>query len=395
MKILIVDDDSRRAGILSDHIFQGVGIDSGDIFIVGNCSDASNCLRQSYFDVLIIDVNLPRREGDAAAAKNGIDLLRALDRSRGLRKPGRILGITAKVADLGRYRDEFSKSCVSVIEALNGDNSWRTTICKSIEYQRATTLSRAFSSGLIEVVTIHGIQTFGAWQSRLERIANNTAGDVRFHTYRYGLFSAIAFLVPQLRARESKKLSAELRRIFGLSPDKRFVIFSHSFGTYLLYSALKGLLPEFNNVLPIKRIVLAGSVLMHRTDWSPFMASELEIVNDCADHDYVLYFSQFLVWGVGMAGRCGFYGVSGKLFVNRFHQGGHSSYFKGDSFLAKFWVPLISDVERSTSNLDHRELKFFKHSVLDKVALFIGPFVTLCFYAALFIAAIFVVYLLL
>jgi len=378
MRILIIDDDERRAAALASHISQNVGLDREQISTSSDTSDASEMLKKAYFDVLIIDVILPRRANDRPSAQNGINLLRALERGRGLRKPGRILGITANSSDIGIYREEFSKSCVSVVEAASGDMAWRDVISNSINYARAASVSRSVEMDATEVITVHGIQTFGGWQKRLERIANEAAGDVRFHTYKYGLYSFFAFLIPPLRARESDKLKQSLAEKFRRNPDKRFVVFCHSFGTYLVHSAVAKLLMEkSSSQVPIHTIVLSGSVLKHRTDWSAFSDKRIRIVNDCADHDYVLYLSQYLVWGVGMAGRCGFYGFNGASMVNRYFNGGHSSYFCGDSFMLRYWVPLISASDRPVPSIDMRSQSFLRHSIFDKLALLLGKFTTL------------------
>ena len=381
MKILIIDDDFNRSNTLKNHLAINAGIDEDQVSIAGDSSSGIEMLRTSYYEVLILDVILPKRQNESGSSRNGIDLLRAVLKGKGIRKPNRIIGITANIKDIGLYRQQFIAACTTVIEATPGDSAWRSTLCDIVSYSKESGVAKVLSSSDIEIISIHGIQTFGKWQNKLHRLVSESVGSVGFHSYKYGVFSALAFFIPYFRSRESEKLKKALIEKFQSTPNKRIVIFSHSFGTFLLHSSLLKIISsgEFPT-LPVKRIVLSGSVLKHRTDWSLFAKNNIQVINDCADHDYTLYLSQFFVWGVGMGGRSGFYGFSDGLMINRFFKGGHSSFFIGDSFIRDFWLPLLnlhSDVEV----VDKRNFNFIRHGVIDKLALFLGPIVTLFSYA--------------
>lgn len=378
MRILIVDDDRKRASLLKSFLIANKGLDEDFFSFAENTGDAKDFLRNCYFDLLVIDVILPRRCDGDRSSKNGLELLRSINKGGGqLIRPGRVVGITANISEIGDYRRDFSEACVAVVEALPGDAAWRTTIADHLDYDRASYASRFLSTQPLDVMTIHGINTFGRWQKQLERVVKEQKGDANFHNYKYGVFSPLAFLLPPLRIREYRKLKFHLKEKFSDESVQKYFIFTHSFGTLLLYSALKEVIlenPGFER--KVGRIILSGSVLPHRTDWSLFSSKSIEVINDCADHDYVLYVSQFLVWGCGMAGRCGFYGFNDQSLLNRFFNGGHSSYFKGDGFIRSNWVPLLHDGPIKHSTIDLRKISFIKHGVIDKVAILLGPFTT-------------------
>jgi hypothetical protein len=128
-------------------------------------------------------------------------------------------------------------------------------------------------------------------------------------------------------------------------PDKELVIFCHSFGTFIVSNALKRML-QTERLVPVRTIVLAGSVLPSRFDWSFALASKrLRIVNECGIKDYVLCLCDALVPLLGMAGRTGFHGINNQNFVNRFFIGGHDLYFKDTSFFQRYWLPLINPTQ--------------------------------------------------
>lgn len=371
MRILIVDDDSdRREKLVGFLIESGIGEES---FHEVDCSDqAREALRREYYNVLILDVVLPKRSGQRGDQKYGLELLRIATGSRGYRCPEKIIGITAHLDDIASFRASFLEYCAAVVEAKAGDERWRQMVLAAIGNTENSVRSRLHEvQGERKVaLTVHGIQTFGAWQRRLRIIARNSFERAEFHTYRYGVYSIPAFFVPRMREREVTRFKVFLQELFQGVGDRRIAIYCHSFGTYIVATALLDLLKE-RSQLPVHTIALAGSVLQSSIDLEPLRRAGIRVVNDCADHDYVLYLSQALVLGTGMAGKVGFYGLNNQKSMNRFFLGGHSSYFKGDLFMKKFWVPLLSQ-DSELSEVDLRSHSTLRHSVLDKIFVLFG-----------------------
>jgi hypothetical protein len=91
------------------------------------------------------------------------------------------------------------------------------------------------------VITVHGIQTFGAWQERLEMLLAGTGNgsSITVLNYKYGVFSIIAFCIPFLRwlvVRQFRKflLNQEL-----VQWDLVHLV-GHSFGTHIIDWVLRG-----------------------------------------------------------------------------------------------------------------------------------------------------------
>ena len=124
----------------------------------------------------------------------------------------------------------------------------------------------------------------------------------------------------------------------------RIDIVAHSFGTYLaakaLYSLRKGAGPR------IHTLILAGSVLPSLFDWPTLVPRHVgRVINECGIRDGVLWMSQAVPL-LGMAGRAGFYGMTGTTLRNRFFDVGHSGYFQhggtsSDTFMRDQWLPLL------------------------------------------------------
>jgi len=370
MKILIVDDDKRRGQKLLEYLLANSVISESDITFASCVNEAKLLVEAAYFDVLILDVVLPRRHNETPDAANGIAFLGQLNRSPRLKKPEKIIGVTAHLKDIGSFREEFEQYCLTVIEAAPLLADWKSKLLHAISYMADSHLTRTIENESIHVLAVHGIRTFGLWQNRLgSLIASRTSG-IGFSAYKYGYFSMFAFLIIFFRNREILRLKNHIKSLFTKHPGVNFVIYCHSFGTYLVANALRAIIQDGESV-PVRLLVLGGSVLPSRFDWR-FLEEmgDIRIVNDCASNDYVLWFSEAFVYGTGMAGKTGFWGIQGDFLVNRFFKGGHSCFFDGD-FMKKYWFPLL-DLKRPVSSIDCRLPSAITHGFLEKIIVILG-----------------------
>jgi CheY-like chemotaxis protein len=331
------------------------------------CVDAAKAaLEVAYFDVLILDVVLPKRLGEKPDRRHGLSLLGQISRSPRLNKPEKIVGLTAYSDDLQSFRVEFERYCFTVIEATATSDVWKRTVKDALTYTASSKLARAQGNVSIHVVTVHGIRTFGHWQTRLKNLVARLVRGIQFHSYKYGVFSIVAFIIPPFRWFEVRQLARCLEELFDAHKNAEFVVFSHSFGTLLVAEALRKLSHEGRS-LPIRTIVLSGSVLPRRFSWAFLQQNgNVRIINDCCDQDYVLWAVEAFVLGTGMAGKCGFIGFDSNDMRNRFFSGGHTSYFNGDEFMEAHWVPLLNGQDPIVE-VDQRTRSVFMHEGLDKI----------------------------
>jgi CheY-like chemotaxis protein len=391
MKILIVDDDDRRSASLAAYIVEACSIHSDHISQASCIAEARQLLRATYFDVLVLDVVLPKRKDKLdPSPQNGMDLLKALNRDSSLKKPERVIGITAYLSDVDRFRSEFEESCNIVVEAISNSDVWKRKIALSLAYTVTSKTSRAVYSSRTAVLSVHGIRTFGQWQARLRRLIEERTEGVAFHTYKFGYFSSVVFLFPFLRAFQVKRLAGSMRPVLSDENLDRIFIFCHSFGTYLVANALKLILKGESPKAKIT-LVLSGSMLSSTFDWkSVSNDNNFRIVNECGSRDFVLWLSAACVLGAGMAGKLGFYGFNNRFLMNRFFIGGHSLYFASDSFMLQQWVPLL-DEESELSEIDERVNSGFFLRVLENLVVVLG-FLKPWIYAALPISFVYFIW---
>lgn len=368
MKILIVDDDKNRNQSIANYLVETDCAQIDEIFQTTNSDEAKQMLRAQYFDALLLDVVLPKRDGESPSRSNSYELLDQLHRRSIFKKPGKIIGLTSHTSDLGEFRDGFGEFCTCVLEAAPRSNTWKPIIEQTLKYTIGSQLTRATEERSLSLLTVHGIRTFGEWQTRLKRLVSSQTGNIDFQTYRYGYFPVLAFLIPYLRNREVNRFKQHLKSLIEDTPDRDIVIFSHSFGTYIVAQALKKIEADGNRP-PVRMLVMSGSVLRARFDWS-FSKSfgNFRIVNDCGTSDFILWLSDAFAPLLGKAGKTGFHGFNNEKFLNRFFNGGHDLYFQGDDFMKRYWLPLL-DLDRPVTEVDQRKSNLLMDEVLEK---FIG-----------------------
>src|SRR4051812_33149261 len=93
-RALIVEDQQNKSKkILAS--FKKIGLAPGQVDVCKNVQDAREKLSEIAYDLLLLDISLPRMPDDDPTPKAGTDLLNELVNRDNLRKPSTIVGITA------------------------------------------------------------------------------------------------------------------------------------------------------------------------------------------------------------------------------------------------------------------------------------------------------------
>jgi len=370
MKIIVVDDDIVRSNKIKKWLIDNNICEDQNIDVFKCTSKARAAISKKYYDAMILDVVLPKRDDEKSTWINGIELLRYLNQSSNVKKPERIIGITAFSDDIQNFKAEFEKYCLSVVEVKNENFDWEDIFSNAFAYYQSSKIASIADDKNIIAITIHGIRTFGSWQDKFKKLLNKKAGFINVQNYKYGYFWTLSLMLPFLRSIEVNKAALRLNKIISNSEGGSVYIFAHSFGTFLIAKALEKIIPDCDSLPPIK-LVLAGSILPSNYDWSYFTSRSPynTIINDCGNDDYVLWLSEALVPFTGMAGRTGFYGLNDSQLCNRYHKGSHSHYFNNNDFMEKFWAPLFWN-EIVTENTQDRPYNIFTHGILEQLIIF-------------------------
>lgn len=370
LKILVVDDSEKRVELLQ-HAFSNSLLGNHIRVTYTDTADKSRIELLEPFDLLILDVVIPKKVGGTPQALHSSRLVDDLcSDGNDYIRPKMVIGLTADISELGAYRENFYKIASVVLPATLHTQDWLTDILEqvSILVRANQKIGKLRRDKLL--LTIHGIRTHGKWQSDLN-------GEIRKYSrsfvpaeVKYGFFDLISFSIPWLRQRQARQAAVQVKQILLDNADKEISIVAHSFGSLVLSEALK------NTTLtsPVKHIILCGSPLPHNFDLQHLIANSEVTVNECGTQDFVLVAAKSFLLGLGDAGRIGFRRSNAQGFINRYFKGGHSLYFEScsdtQSFAEKYWLPIILS-ESMPSQVDQR-INFIGEDFLDLLVKLLG-----------------------
>ncbi|NOH77795.1 response regulator [Vibrio crassostreae] len=354
IKVLIVDDNKLRIEKLKKALGK---LNNQEYLKIDDALCASNAkklMRITKYDLLVLDVVLPRRKGDTPQASEGIKTLRDIHDKDIYFSPTKVIGITAFITDMGKFSDEFHDRTSIILEATANSSSWVRRISNNVDSLIKTFISEARSQASVSLITIHGIRTTGKWQDTLEKLVKENSREVENMPLKYGFFSLISFLIPSLRNYVSKKIETKIHTVLDQSKHEKVILVAHSFGTYIAAKALQ----SYTGRSKLELVIFAGSVLKADYDIEKIQSKTSTFINECGGRDKILMFCNMLVLGLGDAGRTGFITPQSNSFINRYYDGGHSIYLTEDSILENWIPPIISNKEIGA--FDNRKNRWYQ-----------------------------------
>lgn len=135
MKILVVDDNADRVSKLREFLRSASFGEPIEISIVNNAEAARDELSEVYFDLLILDIVIPKDCADPNPdASKSLDLLLEVVEAGNLVRPGYVLGITAFQDAQDAVSKTFSSRTWSVLPAAEASNDWLEKLRACIDY---------------------------------------------------------------------------------------------------------------------------------------------------------------------------------------------------------------------------------------------------------------------
>lgn len=147
MKVLIVEDENQKYHRVHS-VLEQAGVSGGDITHVIAAAPAYDHLRQTQFDLMLLDVNIPRRLGDQHPQRGGgLDLLKDLSRDSDLLRPTYIVGLTAYEDVVKEFGSTFEDQLWSLVHYKESSDQWIAQLLMKVHYIQAANRSRNFSDG--------------------------------------------------------------------------------------------------------------------------------------------------------------------------------------------------------------------------------------------------------
>ncbi len=336
IKVLIVDDNKKRLEKLIAKLEQLDNQQYLKIDQAKSSSKAKQLMRVTKYDLLVLDVVLPKRDRETPSANEGIKTLRDIHVKPDFYTPTKIIGITAFIKDMGKFLNEFYERTSVILQAESHSSSWISQIASNVDSLIKTLVSEAQSQSNVTLISIHGIRTIGHWQNTLNDLVKENSRKIEPKPVKYGFFSLLSFLFPHLRDYVAKKVVKKIHSALDSSNQDRVILVAHSFGTYIAAKAIE----SYTGKTQIDLTIFAGSVLKTDHDLDSIFNRTNMFINECGARDKILMICNMLVLGLGDAGRSGFSSHQHNSFINRYYNGGHDVYLAKEKMLEN-WVPSI------------------------------------------------------
>jgi pimeloyl-ACP methyl ester carboxylesterase len=348
--VLIVEDDDYKFARAKQAITD-TGV--GDVQILREITShgAYLWMRDNYCDLLVLDLCVPRRNGESPIMEAGPQLLEKVFRKDSqCQLPGRVIGLSANAEAIAEYTDFFVREGIVLATYSNKSADWEETISTTLKQLVISDSRRA--RGL--VIPLHGIRTIADWHRTLADVAFRASWWCPVSGWWYGRFSIFQFLSPFSRRAKILWFRDRYTRALDenadiLGKNGRPSIVAHSFGTFILGNALL----RYQDIR-VDKVILCGCILPTNFPWKELIDNgQINAVLNCVGvEDYWPIMSSLVIPGTGQSGRIGFTTKHESVFEKRANLS-HSEFFDSRQ-MKNQWMPFL---ERSFEKVISSEAK--------------------------------------
>jgi nucleoside phosphorylase/CheY-like chemotaxis protein len=133
MKILIVDDKQEKITDFINHL-TSISISREDISVVRDAHDARKQMKETKYDILILDIAIPERVENLENISVGLDLLNEISERDSYKPPAYILCVTALDEEIDDLQKEFEGKTWQLVSFGKGSIAWKSKISDAIMY---------------------------------------------------------------------------------------------------------------------------------------------------------------------------------------------------------------------------------------------------------------------
>jgi nucleoside phosphorylase/CheY-like chemotaxis protein len=134
IRILIVEDSADKLREIVKEILKDSRLSENNIEFSNNSKDAKKKLASERFDLLILDMNLPKTMGTDALHLEGVEVLNFIKNNNRAIPPGYIVGLTAYAEELKDAESEFNSFVFKLIKFSHSNSSWKVQLSSAIKY---------------------------------------------------------------------------------------------------------------------------------------------------------------------------------------------------------------------------------------------------------------------
>jgi nucleoside phosphorylase/CheY-like chemotaxis protein len=134
IKVLLVEDETEKRALVMRAVLDVGPIKYRDITTVTDLVGAKRCLERESFDLVILDLNIPKRNDGTATPDGGLGLIRWLKGAGRAYRPPYIVAMTAYEEAYSAADSEFDNEVYSVIRFRYESEEWRTKLINTLTF---------------------------------------------------------------------------------------------------------------------------------------------------------------------------------------------------------------------------------------------------------------------
>lgn len=134
LKILIVEDNHEKRRIIAKTALSVDGIDGESLEYASDVVSAKKAIKRTRFDLVILDINLPRTAESAVEVGAGIDVLKFIRNNNSAKPPAYLVGMTAFDDGADAAAAEFSSPLWKLVRFAFNDESWQKPLSEALTY---------------------------------------------------------------------------------------------------------------------------------------------------------------------------------------------------------------------------------------------------------------------
>lgn len=125
INIIIVEDNEDKLIKIQELIKTEIDIPEQNVSIAKNIKDAKIIMRNTTFDLMILDLVLPLDKDDEESPENGISFLKTIQTNPTINPPIHIVGLTSFSDLREQYAVEFTKYLWHLVEYKGNESDWK------------------------------------------------------------------------------------------------------------------------------------------------------------------------------------------------------------------------------------------------------------------------------
>lgn len=314
MRILIVEDNmSKRKKIKEkiEEVFGEVHIEEVD-----NIIEAKRKIKEITYDICFIDLQLPLRKGESPQKNGGLNLINDIENCNlDYNNPA----LTIVISEYEELLNEIlkRKALTYTVKYEEMSIEWEEIIV-----QKLTLIKKAQQSKKKSIVfAVHGINTRGTWKNKFASVITENTDSIAYHPWDYGSFRG-KIIIPYLRKKIVEDFKEYYDSVIYKGDYNEINVVAHSFGTYVVFNALK----RYKQI-KFNKIIFLGSPLKKEETWEELFSNESvnKVLFYICKKDWVLNFAKVI--GLGDSGRKGFNKKPENMEYRTLEDGEHSDLF--------------------------------------------------------------------